>query len=99
MIAASEPSSGIRSCQYGIHLDSCEVGNQAVVSTFGRDCQDTIHEAQVGGVSNGNDSEEGADGAEAGVSGTDLVLTFRFEMIQEGQDGRCIQISDGQCGR
>ena len=99
MVTAAKPASGIRSRQYSVHLDPGEISDQAMVCAFGGDSQDAIHEAEVGGVANGDDSKERSDGGEAGVTGTDLVVPPGFEMIQEGQDGRRVQISDSQGGR
>jgi hypothetical protein len=90
MVTAPEPASGIRSRQYGVHLDPGEISDQAMVCAFGGDCQDAIHDSQIGGVANGYDSKERADPGEAGIPGTDLVVPPRFEMVQEGQDGRRI---------
>ena len=99
MVTAPEPASGIGRRQYGVHLDPGEISDQTMVCAFRGDSQDAIHEAEVGGVANGDDSKERSDGGEAGIPGTDLVVPPRFEMIQEGQDGRRVQVSEGQGGR
>ena len=98
MVTAPEPASGIRSRQYGVlHLDPCEISDQAMVCAFSGASQDAIHDSQIGGVANGYDSKERPDGGGAGVAGTDLVVPASFEMIQEGQNGWRVQVGDGQC--
>src|SRR6516162_8890136 len=99
VVTAAQPAGGIRSRQYGIHLDAGEISDQAMVGAFGGNGQDAIHNTQIGGVANGHDSKERSDGAEARIAGTDLVVPVSFEMLQEGQNRRRIQVSEGEgCG-
>jgi hypothetical protein len=70
-----------------------------MVRAFCGDGQDAIHNAQIGGITNSYDSKERSDGGEAGIPGTDLVVPPHFEVVQESQDRRCVQVSHGQGGR
>jgi hypothetical protein len=70
-----------------------------VVGAFRGDSQDAIHNAQIGGITNSGDSKKRSDGSEAGIPGTDLVVPPHFEVFQESQNGRRVQVSHGQASR
>lgn len=83
MVAASEPGGRIWSCQHGVHFNAREIGHETVVCAFCWDGHNTVHEVQIGRVANRHHTEEGANGAKAGVARADFVMTFAFEVIQK----------------
>jgi len=78
--------------QESLDLGQVEEGDQGALETLGGDGENALDERGVLWVAEGSEAEQGVDGCEAGVAGTDGVAASGLEVGQEIADHRAVEV-------
>ena len=99
VIAPADPAVAVGSGEQGVDLFGFEEGDVGALGAFGGDGEHPSDQRGVFGVFQRRVSVEGVDGRQAGVAGSDAVVTVSFEMVQEGPDERGVEIVEVEIAR
>lgn len=86
----------IRGCDDGLHLGGGQVARHCDVGPFGGDRQNSLGDAEGGGIGGGDVMEEGPDRGKPGVARCDGVVPLLLELVEKGENEVPIEILKGQ---
>jgi hypothetical protein len=91
-IAQTVPAGRLGRIQDRVHFLDGQMSNEPRVSFLGWDCQDAANLVDGGGLTKFQEVHERLNGGQADVSGTRAIGARGFEMIQERDDQRRIDL-------
>ena len=97
-IAHTVPAGRLGRIQDRVHFLDRQVSDQSCLGFLRRDRQDAPNLVEGGGLTEFQEVHERLDGGQADVSGARAIRASAFEMIQERDDQRCIDLLQVQGG-
>ena len=96
MVPPADPGGRVRRRNQRIDLLTREVCDRSSLVTFARNRQDPATQVRATWFLERNLAEEGMDGRQTGIPGSDAVGTFGFEVVEELTDEACVQFFQGK---